>query len=106
VLDLDLECCGCGGHGNVRNIVLHSLRAPVPGTGWGCVQCHLPLDGAVSVICDACAAAGVLVNALTVCYGKMADNKHVPFDTLSLEPFDHDMRFHAEDTQVMSSWMN
>jgi hypothetical protein len=44
IFDLDLKCCGCGGRGNVRNIVMHNLRAPVPGTGWGCFQCHLSLE--------------------------------------------------------------
>lgn len=100
IFDLDLKCCGCGGRGNVRNIVMHSLRAPVSGTGWGCFQCHLPLDGAMSVICDACAASGAKMNDLAVCYGKVFENKRVPIDTLSKEPFDHDMRFHLEEEDV------
>lgn len=37
--DIDLgPCCGCGKLGpTVRTIVALALRAPVPGTGWGCV---------------------------------------------------------------------
>ena len=90
------ECCACLGRQNVRNLVMHPKRAPVPGTGWGCVVCGLLLDGAISVICDACAAAGG-GTIVAVCYGRVADNKRIAIDTLSPEPFDHDMQLHVED---------
>ena len=46
-------CCCCGGTERVRDIVMLSRKAPVPGTGWGCVVCGLPNDGASYVCCDA-----------------------------------------------------
>jgi hypothetical protein len=54
---LDLgSCCICGKEDEtVRNLGMLSFRAPIPGTGWGCVQCGLPMDGAQVVICDECA---------------------------------------------------
>ncbi len=48
-------CCACGKSGpDVRNIMMLHVRAPVPGTGWGCFACKLPLNGAVAVLCDIC----------------------------------------------------
>ena len=48
------QCCACHGTKNVRTVVMLHRRGPVPGTGWGCVVCDLPLDGAISVVCDSC----------------------------------------------------
>lgn len=48
-------CCACRRHDvPVPNMVMLPWRAPIPGTGWGCVTCQLPPDGAVAVLCDAC----------------------------------------------------
>ncbi|MBE9050663.1 hypothetical protein IQ243_09595 [Nostocales cyanobacterium LEGE 11386] len=56
ILDLGM-CCGCGCTGEtVRNIITLEKKAPVPGTGWGCLVCGLPSDGAVAVVCDDCLA--------------------------------------------------
>jgi hypothetical protein len=49
-------CCLCQRSGpTVRNFVTLPERAPVPGTGWGCVECGLPADGAMAIVCDPCA---------------------------------------------------
>jgi len=49
-------CCMClkEEDATVRNFITIEKRAPVPGTGWGCVVCRLPSDGAVAVVCDEC----------------------------------------------------
>jgi hypothetical protein len=95
-IDPDMgECCACRGTGNVRNILMHNRRAPVPGTGWGCVVCHLPMDGAISILCDTCVASGA--RPLTVCDGFPVDKKRKPVEALDPAPFDHDMKFHDED---------
>src|SRR6516225_8672303 len=48
-------CCACGKTGRtVRNIMMLDQKAPEAGTGWGCVVCHIPNDGAVAVVCDSC----------------------------------------------------
>lgn len=55
---LAAACCACR---IVRQ--LHQVRelpeyAPEPGSGWGCVTCRLPNDGAQAALCDECAANG------------------------------------------------
>ncbi|MEH2374035.1 hypothetical protein [Nostoc sp.] len=55
---LDLgTCCGCGCTGKtVQNLIMLQKKAPVPGTGWGCLVCGVPSDGAVAVVCNDCLA--------------------------------------------------
>jgi hypothetical protein len=49
------SCCACGKHGpDVRNVICLNQLAPIPNTGWGCVVCGLPANGAVAVVCDHC----------------------------------------------------
>lgn len=51
---LDLgACCGCGCN-QAQNILTLGKKALIPGTGWGCVVCGLPFDGAIAVVCDDC----------------------------------------------------
>jgi len=87
------SCCGCGTREGVRNVMMLNMRAPVPGTGWGCVVCDLPSDGAVAVLCDACLDRPVK----NVCVGFAKDDKRVSVETLSSAPFDHDPKKHADD---------
>ena len=92
-------CCECGGGANVRNVVMIPQRAPKPGTGWGCVQCDLPPDGAVAVLCDKCLVAlGYCKEArpLRVCAGWPADGKRMAYSDLATERFDHDLSKHPE----------
>jgi hypothetical protein len=86
-------CCNCGTTVGVTNIMMLDLRAPTPGKGWGCAVCNLPADGAVAVLCDACLEQPLK----TVCDGYPKEGKRVPVDTLSDEPFAHDMEKHRED---------
>jgi len=50
-------CCACGEKtGDVWNFIALPVRAPEPGTGWGCMICKLPMNGALAVVCDKCLA--------------------------------------------------
>lgn len=53
--DMELgTCCGCGTLEGVRNILMLHQKSPMPGRGWGCMQCDLPFAGATAVVCDHC----------------------------------------------------
>lgn len=90
-------CCACEGTEHVRNIMMLHFKAPVPGTGWGCVVCNLPFDGAVAVLCDRCleiqAGLRFAVN------GFAADKKRIPYEDLR-GVHEHDMKFHPEAIEV------
>jgi len=87
-------CCACGrGDVLVRNIMMLDLRAPVPGTGWGCAQCGVPLDGALSVLCDACVATQQ--PSRFVVLGSLTDGKRVAIEEVT-EHFGHNMKRHPE----------
>jgi hypothetical protein len=88
------ECCACRGTENVRNIVAIAKRGPVSGKGWGCVVCGLPMDGAISVVCDSCLESKAPI--LEVCYGVPKENRRLHIDSLS-EVFEHNMGLHAEE---------
>jgi hypothetical protein len=81
-------CCNCGSTEDVRNVLMLNHRAPVPGTGWGCVVCNLPHDGAVAVLCDSCADKGDPIRA--VCVGYPKNGKRMPLDQLPQGDFEHD----------------
>lgn len=55
-----VACCGCGkADETCRTILMLDKKAPEPGTGWGCLECHLPMDGALAIMCDYCVKHGV-----------------------------------------------
>lgn len=91
-------CCTCGTSEGVRNIVMLDRRGPVPGQGWACLVCGLPPDGAVAVLCDACAALDGPPKF--VCDGYPARGKRVPYDELPPGVFEHDPEMHAEDDNM------
>lgn len=92
------QCCACRGSENVRTIVMHDFRAPIAGSGWGCVVCHLPMDGAISVICDHCRECEGPI--LDVCVGYPKDNQRFAMTALTKMPFGHDLSQHADDFEV------
>jgi len=54
------SCCACGKEDKtVRNFVMLNVKGHIPGTGWGCVVCGIPADGATAVICDECVQRNV-----------------------------------------------
>lgn len=100
-IDMTLEmslgdCCACRGtssaENRVRNIVMHDFPAPVPGTGWGCIVCHLPMDGAVSVICDRCRDTHAPI--LDVCSGFPKENQRLALSGMVKTPFAHHLALH------------
>lgn len=85
-------CCGCRTIQGVRNIVMLPVRAPVPGTGWGCFACDLPQDGAVAVLCDDCAEAERIEE---VCVGFPKNGCRVE-RSQCVDEFRHDLSYHPE----------
>jgi hypothetical protein len=85
-------CCCCGGRRRVRNIGMLQRRGSVPGTGWGCVVCGLPADGACYVACDQCVK--IDAKPREVVRGYAASGEREPIESLSPEVFDHDMSLH------------
>lgn len=69
-------------------------KAPVPGTGWGCVICGLASDGAIAACCDACAEKETL-KLRWVFDGYMERGLLADFDTLAGE-HEHDPAKHDE----------
>ena len=88
-------CCCCGGTNRVRTIVMLPRRAPVAGTGWGCLVCGLPLDGASYVVCDRCLETGA--RPREVISGYAASGLRASIESLSPEPFEHRKEFHEGD---------
>ena len=94
--DIDLgSCCACRKAGpTVRNIMTLPFRSPTPGFGWGCVVCHLPSDGAVAVLCDACLESGAPI--VDVCHGYPKENMRMARESLTAA-FDHDLARHEDE---------
>jgi hypothetical protein len=87
-------CCVCGKEdATVRNIMMLNKRTPA-GYGWGCLQCDLPMEGAIAVICDECLVPDVVIKEYV--FGQVSDKKRALVSTLSDEVFDHDMTKHPE----------
>ena len=89
-------CCACRESGpTVRNFMMLHLRAAVPGTGWGCVVCGVPNDGAMAILCDRCVENGQCPDLRDVILGLPAERRRMPFCELA-EAFDHDRSQHPE----------
>jgi len=84
-------CCACGLTRNVRNVIMLDKRAPIAGTGWGCVVCGLPSDGAVAVVCDDCLDEEAPLKF--ICKGYASQGDRAPIETAT-EPFGHDLALH------------
>jgi hypothetical protein len=85
-------CCACHKIGpTVRNIIMLNKKAPIPGKGWGCVQCGLEADGAIAVLCDRCHEGGATYQ--WACSGYPGEGDRVPIDSLT-GTHEHDVRFH------------
>lgn len=95
-------CCACRQEGEtVRNFVALDKRASVPGTGWGCVVCNLPSDGAIAVVCDQCLAENAAIQ--DVIHGSADQKQRSPLMALT-ENFDHDHSLHeAEIAEFVSA---
>ncbi len=91
--DIDLgPCCACNRRSlSVRNVVSLPYRAPLAGTGWGCLVCNLPPDGALAVLCDRCLRENRTI--VRYCVGYAAASLRAPIPEHP-EPFDHDEAMH------------
>lgn len=91
-------CCICSKRGeDVRNLIMLDEKAPVPGTGWGCVVCDLPQDGALAVLCDECWRrfdAGE-VELLYACKGYAGEGERIAIEALEGQ-HRHDRSRHPE----------
>jgi len=79
-------------------IIMLDKKCLVPGHGWCCLQCGLPADGAIAVLCGECAdrvAAAGESELRFACRGWPATDGRVPIDELT-EPFEHDLSRHPE----------
>ncbi len=85
-------CCACGKEIPIStNFILLPLRAPVPGTGWGCFTCGLKPDGAAAIVCDECFQKKAPIKSALL--GYLHERKLIPIETLT-EKFGHDMTLH------------
>ena len=93
--EIDLgPCCGCEKVGpDVRTIVMLAKKGPIPGRGWGCLQCGLSSDGASAVLCDACLDSYTIRFA---CRGYPKDDGRIPVEELS-GVHEHDRAGHPEE---------
>lgn len=88
-------CCACQTPGpTVRNIMMLHKRAPQPGTGWGCLVCGLPSDGAVAVVCDACLEERRPLRE--ACDGHAMKHGRISIGDLS-GVFEHDLAKHGDE---------
>jgi hypothetical protein len=92
------DCCHCLRPclevGAIVNLIFLKQRAPVAGTGWGCKTCGIPEDGAMAVLCEECHKESKPI--LYACIGLVIENNRVPIESLSKEPFEHNVHAHPE----------
>lgn len=93
------SCCACEGTDGVRNVYLLKHKAPVAGTGWGCVVCGLSADGAVAVLCDRCHEAED--EARFACVGYPGRNERVFVGQLEGE-HRHDPSKHLDELALLN----
>ena len=90
-------CCVCNGKGpTVRNFLLIEIKTPVPGTGWGCMICNLPADGAIAIVCDSCLEAQR--TPISIAYGYPIEKKRCFIDAL-IEDFKHKDIPHGDENE-------
>lgn len=88
-------CCACllrKPVEQVQTLVLIDRRTPY-GDGWGCLQCHLPEEGAIAVLCNECVEGQVQIRQFIK--GKVLSHERAPFAELT-EPFEHRPAYHPE----------
>jgi len=94
-------CCACGKEGpDVRNIMMLHRLSPTPGRGWGCIQCGLPMDYAIAVLCDGCLEAKAEIRF--VCTGYPASDGRTPIEDAPPARARHNPLYHPEMLQNMT----
>lgn len=95
-------CCTCGGRVDVVNVLMLSHAAPTPGTGWGCVVCGLPANGALAVLCDGC--LGTQRKPREICVGYPSAGERMPIEEAKQAPrFEHDLTKHVAYERLTSA---
>ena len=95
------SCCACGHPDAVgRHVLTLPRRAPVPGTGWACLVCGLPAEGAFAVVCDGCQEAGRDVQWVVA--GQLFDGGRMPLGDLSADLWLHDWERHRGSSDLWS----
>jgi hypothetical protein len=95
----------------VHNILMLNAQAPVRGRGWGCLECKIPMNGAIAVVCQTCwntivggrdpytlAPGAVERELVDACRGYPAEDGRISYaELLTFYPsFDHRREFHQE----------
>jgi hypothetical protein len=94
-------CCACGQSGHtVRNIIMLDRLCPTPGRGWGCLQCGLPLDYAIAVLCDVCLESKAEIKF--VCTGYPAEGGRTPIEQAPEAKVKHNPLYYPEMIQAMT----
>jgi hypothetical protein len=98
-------CCACGceptEQNPVRTLIMLDYKVPPgSGSGWGCFQCGLPMEGASAVLCDKCAPRrpGDRLKAPPkwICTGHEDKRGRVEIGSFARVPHHHDMSRHQE----------
>lgn len=92
-------CCSCGRR-DAMNIIQLVGRAPVPGTGWGCLVCDLPMDGAMAVLCQACLRNNLPIRFIV--FGYVSHLQRFPYALMDKTDFQHDLDKHDGDRAYIS----
>ena len=88
-------CCACGKSDHtVVNLATIDRVAPLPGTGWSCLACGLPPNGAMAVVCNGCIVMGRDVTHAIV--GQPGSFERIALTDYPYEPFDHDLDKHPK----------
>lgn len=90
-------CCMCGGETDVTTIIMLDREAPEPGTGWGCVVCGLPNNGAVAVVCESCIGRPLEAPIGKVCKGYPVAGERIGLAEYPFVPFAHIVAMHDAD---------
>lgn len=91
-------CCACRRTDvPLRNVVCMTFRVPESalGKGWGCVECAIPADGALAVVCDECMAAERPI--VDVCAGYVKEPARAAAEPLRPIPWEHIRAFHGDE---------
>lgn len=94
------KCCICETEEGVHNVMMMHFKAPpVPDgevAGWGCIQCGLPCEGAIAVLCNKCfdLLRDEKVKIRLIVVGYPYRNNRIPIDQVEQIPFEHDLSKH------------
>jgi hypothetical protein len=89
-------CCAClEQKPTTRNLLMLPHRASVPGTGWGCIICNLPPDGALAVVCDDCLESRH--DLQNVILGYPMEKQRVGYESISHTTFKHTQELHERE---------